>query len=61
MRTPKDDPDPRPLLDRIEDDAELIKALHEWVVPTFDLIEDADLRARCLLLIGYVSGRIIKR
>src|SRR5271156_5344150 len=60
FRTPSDDPDKRPLLDRIQDDRELAKAIFEWVVPVLDLIEDRDLYARCSLLLGYAAGRLTR-
>lgn len=60
MRTPADDPDKRPLLDRIQDPAQLARDLGEWVRPTFDLIADEDLRARCLQLLSYASATIYR-
>jgi hypothetical protein len=60
LRVPKDDPDTRPLMDRVRDDQELAKALYEWVLPAFVLIEDFDLRARCTLLLGFTIGRIVR-
>ncbi len=57
--TPKDDPDPRPLLVRIDgDDRELAKALEVWLLPIVELVEDRDLWVRCSLLLGYTIGRL---
>jgi hypothetical protein len=58
MRSPTDDPDKRPLLERIKDPVQLAEDVREWVVPVFDLVEDEDLRKRCLLLVASACTRI---
>ncbi len=62
MKTPQEDPDKRPLLERIEgDDLQLAIDLWTWVGPVLDLVEDDDLRARCALLLGYTCGRLARK
>lgn len=60
MRTPKDDPDTRPLVDRCQADKQLAQDLYDWVVPICSAVEDSDLRARCLLLLGMACARITR-
>ena len=61
LPTPKDDPDTRPLLERIEgNDLQLATDLWKWVGPVLELIDDPDLHCRCSLLLGYACGRLAR-
>ena len=58
LRLPKDDPDTRPLLDRVKDPRQLGRDLVAWVLPLCDLVVDENLRARCSLLLGVAAGAL---